>query len=171
MIVYALPVGNGILAMSSIPGSTSNYADDVQHLVEWTPALVLTLVTDVELVAAGASSLGRDLMDAGARWEHLPIQDFSAPDATFQTAWPRFSVNARRALMGGGRVLVHCRSGCGRSGMVALRLMIEVGEAADDALERLRAIRPCAVETSSQMRWAKRARREPAVFLRHDENS
>jgi hypothetical protein len=43
-----------------------------------------------------------------------------------------------------------------------------VGEAADDAFARLRAVRPCAVETEEQMRWAFAAKRAPAVFLRHD---
>jgi len=62
---------------------------------------------------------------------------------------------------------VHCRGGCGRSGMIALRLMIEIGEAADDALARLRAVRPCAVETPQQLRWATAGRRDPAIFVRH----
>ena len=54
---------------------------------------------------------------------------------------------ALSALQGKGRVLIHCMGGCGRSGMAALRLMIEAGEAPGAALERLRAVRPCAVET------------------------
>jgi hypothetical protein len=34
-------------------------------------------------------------------------------------------------------------------------LMIEMGEDADDALTRLRAVRPCAVETDAQLAWAR----------------
>ncbi len=56
--------------------------------------------------------------------------------------------------MQGGRVLVHCMGGCGRSGMALLRLMVESGEPADRALARLRAVRPCAVETPEQLAWA-----------------
>ena len=51
--------------------------------------------------------------------------------------------------------MIHCFGGCGRSGMAALRLMVEAGEDADEALERLRAVRPCAVETDAQLRWAR----------------
>lgn len=169
MIVYALPVGQGILAISPIPGADGDYASDVQHLIEWKPAIVMSLVTEVELVTAGAAGLWRDLVDAGTRWEHMPISDFGVPDHAFEEMWPEIGGNARRALTGGGRVLVHCRGGCGRSGMVALRLMIEVGEAPDDALARLRAVRPCAVETNEQMHWAFAAKREPALFMRHEE--
>jgi hypothetical protein len=35
--------------------------------------------------------------------------------------------------------------------------MIAQGEDPDAALERLRHIRPCAVETEAQLRWARRA--------------
>ena len=42
--------------------------------------------------------------------------------------------------------------------MIALRLMIEAGEAAGPALKRLRALRPCAIETEAQMDWALRRR-------------
>ncbi|MGJ8605405.1 MAG: protein-tyrosine phosphatase family protein [Marivita sp.] len=167
MILYAVPVGAGILAISPIPGADGAYSGDVQHLIEWKPSIVLSLVTAAELAEAGAAGLGQSLVDAGTRWEHMPIPDFGVPDGAFEVAWPYISAMARRAFMGGGRILVHCRGGCGRSGMVALRLMIESGEAPDDALDRLRAIRPCAVETDDQMRWALKARRAPAVFLRH----
>ncbi len=169
MIVSALSVGQGILAISPIPGAEGDYAGDVQHLIEWKPAIVISLVNEVEMVAAGAAGLWHDLVEAGCRWEHLPITDFGVPDDAFEEAWPVVSANARRALMGGGRILVHCRGGCGRSGMVALRLMIELGEAADDALARLRAVRSCAVETDAQMAWALSTKREPALFLRHED--
>lgn len=167
MIVHAVSVGQGILAISPIPGAEGDYAGDVRHLVEWKPAIVVSLVSEMELAAAGAAGLWHDLVDSGCRWEHMPITDFGVPDAEFEEAWPRVSANMRGALMGGGRILVHCRGGCGRSGMVALRLMIEIGEAPDDALARLRAVRPCAIESDAQMRWALGAKREPAVFLRH----
>ena len=38
--------------------------------------------------------------------------------------------------------------------MALMRQMVEDGEAPDAALARLRAARPCAVETKAQMRWA-----------------
>ena len=38
--------------------------------------------------------------------------------------------------------------------MAVLRLMFEAGEDAQAALIRLRAVRPCAVETEAQLAWA-----------------
>ena len=109
------------------------------------------------------------MQDRGTRWVHLPISDFGVPDGETARLWPGISARILRALSGGGRVLVHCRGGCGRSGMVALRLMIEAGEAQDEALLRLRRIHPRAVETGDQMAWAMDAERAAAVFLRHPE--
>ncbi len=167
MVMHALPVGGGILAIAPLPGAGGDYAGDLAHVHEWTPAMVISLVTDVELLQAGAQSLGQDIQDKGTRWVHLPVADFGVPGPEMQEAWPEISHRARRALLGGGRVLVHCRGGCGRSGMVALRLMIEADEAPDEALARLRGVRPCAVETDAQMAWAMAAERKPVQFVRH----
>ena len=54
----------------------------------------------------------------------------------------------------GGRVLIHCRMGKGRSGMAALRLMIEIGERPTEALQRIRSVHPMAIETHDRMTWA-----------------
>ena len=166
MLIHALPVSGGILAIAPLPGAGGDFSGDMAHVADWRPAMVITLVQEVEMVAAGAASLGQVVLDHGSRWVHLPVSDYGTPDDDFAAAWPEVSENARRALLGGGRVLVHCRGGCGRSGMVALRLMIEAGEASDEALDRLRLVRPCAIETPGQLHWANAARRQPALFVR-----
>ncbi|WP_226623484.1 dual specificity protein phosphatase family protein [Alloyangia pacifica] len=167
MMIHALSVLDGILAISPLPGAGGDLAGDMAHVTEWRPAMVITLVTRAEMDAAGAGRLGAQVQDHGSRWVHLPIPDFGTPPEEMRRHWPEVSAQARQALMGGGRVLVHCRGGCGRSGMVALRLMIEAGEAPDEALARLRHVRPCAVETEAQMIWAMQAPRSAARFLRH----
>ena len=153
-VIHALPVAGGILAIAPIPGVDGHYAQDLEHLGDWKPALVISMTTAVEMAASGAADLGADLQDAGTRWAHFPLEDFTAPDIEQVTLWPEISHTALAALRGGGRVLIHCRGGCGRSGMAALRLMVEAGEDANDALLHLRSIRPCAVETDAQMFWA-----------------
>lgn len=167
IILHALAVGDGILAISAIPGADGDLSGDLRHLDDWRPAMVVSLVTAEELETLGAGCLGGLVADHGARWEHLPILDFGTPDRAFEQRWTVLSRDILSALDGGGRVLVHCRGGCGRSGMVALRLMIEAGEASEDALARLRAVRPCAVETPEQMRWALARGRAPARFRCH----
>ncbi|MCZ4352300.1 protein-tyrosine phosphatase family protein [Roseovarius aestuarii] len=155
-VIYAVPVAGGIVGIAPLPGGgdAAAYKDDLLHMKDWRPALVLSMTTQAEMVAGGAERLGGDLQDLGTRWVHLPVPDFGVPEGRAVADWAAASHAALAALRGRGRVLVHCRGGCGRSGMVALRLMIEAGEAPEAALTRLRAIRPCAVETSAQLRWA-----------------
>lgn len=153
-IIYALRVGGGTLALAPLPGSGGKYAWDLAHLCDWKPALVISLTTEAELVAVGAGRLGADIQAAGTRWIAFPVPDFGVPGPERAEDWQRLSDAARSALAGGGRVLIHCRGGCGRSGMAMLRLMIESGEEPGAALARLRRLRPCAVETEAQMAWA-----------------
>ncbi|MBE1285652.1 MAG: protein phosphatase [Rhodobacteraceae bacterium] len=158
-VVHALSVADGILALCQLPGVSGDYETDMGHIRDWQPGLVISMTTLSEMEAAGAATLGQDVQRSASRWVHLPIEDFSAPDAEILARWPAVSHAARKALVGGGRVLVHCKGGCGRSGMVVLRLMIECGESPPKALARLRALRPCAVETPEQMSWAYGERR------------
>lgn len=155
-VIHALSVGGGTLALTPLPGSGGDYAADMAHLRDWQPALVISLTTKAEMVTAGSETLGWDIQAAGARWIFFPINDFGVPFPDQAEAWNKASHVARAALSGGGRVLVHCRGGCGRSGMAVLRLMIEAGEDATEALARLRGLRPCAIETPAQMAWALR---------------
>lgn len=144
-IIADLTCRAGVLGICPLPGRM-----DMPNLLGWGPELVLTMVSEPELPAW----LPQVLEQHGVGWRHLPIADFGAPGADTAALWPEAAATAHVVLARGGRVLVHCRAGCGRSGMAALRLLIEAGEGPDPALRRLRAARPCAVETSAQLAWA-----------------
>lgn len=150
--LHELAVGGGTLAIAPMPGRSGEYRGDRGRLLRWGPALVITMTQQSELAQGGADRLGRDLAQAGVGWLHCPVPDFGVPDGNW--SWSATSGAALGALADGGRVLVHCRGGCGRSGMLCLALMIAAGEGSEAALTRLRHVRPCAVETEDQMRWA-----------------
>lgn len=152
--LYGLTAGAGTLALSPMPGASGDFEGDMVPLLHWAPDHVVTLTEEAELKALRAATLGARLAAAGITWHHHPIRDFGTPDAAFLKGWPAVSAGLRAALARGGRVLVHCRGGCGRSGMVVLRLLNEMGEDPAAALIRLRAARPCAVETDEQATWA-----------------
>lgn len=154
LVIYALPVGGGTLAMASLPGRGGDYRGDLEVFHEWAPGIVISMTTEVEMAEVGGQNFGSDIQAMASRWCHLPVPDFGAPGGEVDAKWPEVSRNVRQALKGGGRVIVHCRGGCGRSGMVALRLMVECGEDRFEALNRLRALHDCAVETKGQLQWA-----------------
>lgn len=152
--IASLQASNGEIGICPVPGRFGDYAADLAVILEWRPRLVLTMTEAQELARIGASGLAEDLEAEGIGWEHLPIRDFGAPNGETLAKWPETAMQAKAVLRDGGRVLVHCFGGCGRSGMAILRLLVEMGEQPEEALQRLRAVRPCAVETDAQFDWA-----------------
>ena len=152
--IAELAVGAGHLGIAPMPGRNGSYQADLSAILRWGAGMVLTMTTGDELVRSGAADLGTDLAEAGVAWHHLPIPDFGAPPHDTDALWSETSAKSHALIASGGRVLAHCYGGCGRSGMALLRLMVEAGEDADPALERLRHVRPCAVETDAQRAWA-----------------
>ena len=152
--VYPLGVADGTLALSPLPWRYGDYAGDLVQVLAWRPDVVLSMTEMSEMARQGADRMGDDLVQAGVEWLHLPVEDFGVPSAGAEAQWLKVSKVIAERLADGGRVLVHCYGGCGRSGMVALRVMIAAGEAGDAALARLRVARPCAIETDAQMQWA-----------------
>lgn len=149
--IYELPVGFGVMALCPMPGRAGDYAGDLAAVLAWSPDLVVSVVEPHEF----AGPLVDDLRELQCRWIHVSTLDFDVP--ADDAVWSDAATQIATVLKDGGRVLVHCMGGCGRSGMAVLRTMIAVGEQPDVALARLRAVRPCAVETGAQMIWAKRA--------------
>ena len=152
--ISELALGAGRLGIAPIPGRFGAYEGDLSALLKWSPDLVLTMTALHEMARVGAAGLADDLAAVGVQWRHLPVTDFGAPEDKTDELWPDISREAHDVLARGGRVFAHCFGGCGRSGMVLLRLMVEAGEDVDPALERLRDVRDCAVEVDQQKAWA-----------------
>lgn len=153
--IFELPVGNGTAAISPLPGIAGNYAADFSKLLKWSPDVVLSMTKGHEMARVGAEGFGSELAVAGINWMHLPIDDYGVPNVETNREWLLAESTCIEVLHGGGKVLAHCRGGCGRSGMAVLRLMNATGESGEAALRRLRETRPCAVETDAQYAWAR----------------
>lgn len=146
--------GGGRIAISSIPGLGGDLAGDIARIGDWDPRVVVTMTTTAEMKAAGAATLGASLEVLGIAWLHLPVPDYHSLQGNGDAQWPAVSKQLHAVLADGGGVYIHCHGGRGRSGMIALRLLVELGEEPDAALERLRAVRTGAVETDDQFAWA-----------------
>ena len=58
-------------------------------------------------------------------------------------------------LRNGFDVLVHCKGGLGRAGMIAARLLVELGTPPEEAISQVRSVRPGAIETPTQERYVR----------------
>jgi len=146
----------GRIALCRLPGRSGRLAEDIAAIADWEAALVLSLTEREEAATYGAGALGDLLAARGIRHLWFPIRDFGTPEAD-DAHWPMLAAELHGYLDREDALLVHCLGGKGRSGMIAMRLMVERGLSADDALGRLRRARPGAVETGEQEAWAARA--------------
>ncbi len=145
--------GGGRIGLCRLPGRTGDLAGDVAAILRFGPHVVVSLTSREEMARLGAGELAGLLAASGMAWRPFPVVDFGVPAPSSLEAWDRLARELHAALDAGHGVLLHCLGGLGRSGMVALRLLTERGEAPDAALARIRRARPGAVETEEQGRW------------------
>ncbi len=130
---------------------------DLDVIVAWGAGTLVTLIEAHEFDLLGIPTLGAEVRRRGIEWLHLPIRNVDVPDAFFERSWPAHSAELRRRLRAGDNVLVHCRGGLGRAGMITARLPVEEGVNATKAIEAVRDVRPGAIETRAQEGWVKLA--------------
>jgi protein-tyrosine phosphatase len=129
---------------------------DLDTIAAWGAKLVLTLVEPGELRALKVPHLGRIIQSRSIEWRHLPIADYSVPTEAFERQWAKYGREIRDLLRNGDDVLVHCKGGLGRAGMIAARLLVELGMDPDEAVSYVRRVRKGAIETPSQLALVRR---------------
>lgn len=153
--------GFGKLGITFCPGKVQilgqtgawhrDLALDLDAIVAWNAAVVVTLVEERELILLQVPGLGNAVRARHMDWVHLPIVDRGVPDAAFERAWETVGKGLRARLRAGFNVLVHCMGGLGRAGTIASRLLIELGWESRAAVAEIRRVRPGAIETDGQM--------------------
>ena len=131
-------------------------AADLDAIVAWGARLVLTLIEPAELVALKVENLGAAARARGMDWRHLPIADYSVPGEAFEAKWRSTGHDIRALLRDGQDIVVHCKGGLGRAGMIAARLLAELGVPPDEAIKQVRRARKGAIETPSQLALVRR---------------
>jgi atypical dual specificity phosphatase len=100
------------------------------------------------LISLTEERLRRDWVNAaGLLALHVPIEDMEAPT---QEQLDRCVSAINKALDQGMGVAVHCGAGLGRTGTVLAAYLVSKGQPADNAIARVRRLRPGSVETDEQ---------------------
>ena len=168
--VRAAP-GFGRIGITFCPGKQDRHAHtgawardlgtDLDAIADWGAALVVTLVEPAELKALKVSDLGEQLLSRGIGWRHLPIADYSIPGEQFEQHWLVEGAEIRAMLRAGEDIVVHCKGGLGRAGMIAARLLAELGMEPEEAIRLVRRVRKGAIETPSQLALVRRTQPQP----------
>ncbi|MBI1785110.1 dual specificity protein phosphatase family protein [Candidatus Sumerlaeota bacterium] len=127
------------IAGSAHPGQGRLLGENLAELQRVGFKAILTLTED-PLDLAMLREFGFDAL-------HLPIRDFGAPSlAQVEEAIEFLSRHSRT----GGRVLIHCFGGFGRTGTILACHLVNEGMSAGDAIREVRRLRPGSIEDSSQ---------------------
>lgn len=142
----------GKVALSARPRGGDWLEDEI---VGWKRAGINTLISLLE----PQEEQDLDLQGEAAEIRHqkmefvsLPIPDRQVPRSEAELASALEKIE--RSLAGGKNVLIHCRQGVGRTGLVTACLLVKKGVSPGAAVEKLSATRGVVVpETEEQREW------------------
>ncbi|RMF88298.1 MAG: hypothetical protein D6739_00300 [Nitrospirae bacterium] len=110
---------------------------------------LVCLMEDHELAACAIERLPEAARERGIDLLRLPIPDGGVPEDPEATR--ALVAEIVRRARAGGRVVIHCRGGLGRSGTIAGAVLRSLGWGAEETLAALRAARgPSCPETAGQ---------------------
>ena len=152
--VLPLP-DKGALILSSHPASLPGVSvDEALGLYRQLGAsLLVTLITECEMLELGLGSLPDACSLRGVQWWHGAIPDMQAPGQEFDRWWGKQADQLHALLDVGGVVALHCWSGKGRTGTVSARILMERGVPVSEAIRMVRECRAGAIETDEQERY------------------
>ncbi len=142
----------GRLAVSARPRGGDWLKDDIASWKRAGINTVLSLLTSDEERDLDLRDEAGEVRAQGMEFTSFPIPDRQTPRSEAKVAEVLEGIT--RALSTGKNVLVHCRQGIGRSGLVATCLLVKKGMSPGAAVKSVSAARGLTVpETAEQREW------------------
>lgn len=146
---------NGRLALAARPRGGDWLEDEIADWKRAGIGAVLSLLTPAEEKDFQLQAEGEQIRKQDLEFYSFPIADMQVPRSEAKLAQALDRVAAM--LSSGKNVVVHCRQGIGRTGLIAACLLIKSGISPGAALEAVSATRGTTVpETAEQRDWIER---------------
>ena len=126
---------------------------DFKAIEDWNTDALISLNQAGEFTALGVPEFEKQARTQGFKWYHLPILDFGVPGPEFNTAWDLHSNDILKTVTNGGRLVIHCAFGLGRSGTLAAKILTTFGVSPEIAIKQVRNARPGAIESQIQEQY------------------
>ena len=142
----------GKLALAARPRGGDWLQDEISNWKRAGIGSVVSLLTPEEEKYLDLRDESRESRAHGLEFISFPIPDRQVPRSEAKLAAALEKI--RDALSAGKNVVVHCRQGVGRSGLVAACLLVKNGMSPGAAVEKVSSARGVAIpETTEQREW------------------
>ena len=155
----SVPDSTGRIGMTFCPGKKQRGAMtgdwhrdltlDLDAIQAWGATVIVNLIEDHEMVELGVHDTAQHL-PAGIDYIRLPIPDFGVPSPAWHAQWQVESPLLLDRLRAGESILLHCKGGLGRTGMIAARILVELGLTPEESIVAVRQARSGTIETREQ---------------------
>jgi protein-tyrosine phosphatase len=154
----------GRLAVAPRPRSADWLADEIRSWKSAGVDTVASLLCDDEIAEIGLRHEAEICAAEGMEFVRFPIKDRGVPDSMEEAR--AFVTGLSRRLAEDRAVLIHCRAGIGRTGMMAACCLVVSGVQPDEAFDRIAKARGMSVpDTEEQRLWT------TAFAARHSSNT
>ncbi len=150
----------GRLGLTLAPGKKADASEgrwardletDLRRLrEEYDTEVLVSLLERGEYSDLGIDELFQKAEEMGIEVLHLPIPNYGVPMDTEEGNYRPMIKDVVERLREGQTVVVHCRGGLGRSGLVAASVLVALGHPAEEAIRIVREAREGAIETPDQ---------------------
>jgi ADP-ribosyl-[dinitrogen reductase] hydrolase len=120
---------------------------DIQAIVKSNINIIICLLEWTEIREMDIVDYPRKAQHAGLIFYHLPVKDLGCPSLNELKAIEEIIV---KYLLRGFNVLVHCKEGLGRAGLICAACICNFGYTPKEAIELVRNQRKGAIQTSKQ---------------------
>ncbi len=155
-----LPQWRGRLGMTFCPGKCSDglygapwqrdLVVDIEALEAEPVHTLITLMEEHEFALLKVPEFAAAMGNSRLEWWHLPVKDMNTPGKAFEELWAQYGEKLQALLQDGQAVVLHCRGGIGRTGMLAARILVEAGVTPAEAVATVRRVRAHTIETYAQ---------------------
>lgn len=142
----------GRIALAARPRGGDWLTDEVRDWKRAGVSSVMSLLEPEEEKDLDLRGESAEVRKQGLEFVSFPIPDRQVPRSEVKLSQALGEID--RALSSGTNILVHCRQGVGRSGLVAACLLVRRGLSPGAAIDKISAARGVAVpETEEQREW------------------
>ena len=135
---FSWVVDNELAALAH-PATGEGLAWNIQYLLDAQIKALFTLtLTPLDQSIVGSYALENI---------HMPVKDFGAPS---MEQLDQFVTKTQEAIASGGASAIHCAAGMGRTGTFAAAYLVHKGMQSQEAIDKVRELRPGSIETSVQ---------------------